>query len=208
MSSERRIILFGGSFDPVHLGHIEILRYVHAHIGADKSILIPARRSPLKPNAPKASNAQRFDMLKLAIEGIDDFEVSDIEFNLSEPSYSYHTISHFKELYGTAASLYWLAGADVAGDLHRWYKIEEILKMCEIILACRGGYDKPCQASLQHNSSLSQYAKQKIAFFETPLIEISSTEIRALARHQQPLDRVVPQSVADYISKNRIYKFN
>ncbi len=206
MSRQGRIILFGGSFDPVHLGHIEILRYVHEHIGADKSILIPARRSPLKPNAPKASNEQRFEMLRLAINGRSGFEVSDIEFNLPEPSYSFHTISHFRELYGSDTTLYWLAGADVVRDLHRWYKIEEILRTCEIILACRGGYSKPCETSLHNDSSLSEFAKQKIAFLETPLIEISSTEIRNMASRKFPIGGLLHHSVAQYIRANKIYQ--
>ncbi len=206
MNRQRKVILFGGSFDPVHLGHIEILRYVHTHIGADKSILIPARRSPLKPDAPKASNEQRFEMLRLAINGQSDFELSDIEFNLPEPSYSFHTISHFRELYGSDTTLYWLAGADVAGDLHRWYKIEDILAMCEIILACRGGYGKPCETSLHYDTSLSEFAKQKIAFLETPLIEVSSTEIRNMASRKLPIDGLLHQSVAQYIGTNKLYQ--
>jgi len=201
-----KVILFGGSFDPVHRGHIEILRYVHEHIGAQKSILIPARRSPLKPNAPAASNAQRFDMLKLAIKDYSDFEVSDIEFNLPEPSYSYHTISHFKQLYGGDTTLYWIAGADVAGELHRWYRIQDILNMCEMILVHRGGYSKPDENSLQANLSISTAAKQRITFMQTPLIPISSTEIRRMASEKLPLDGFVHRSVAQYISANKIYE--
>ncbi len=206
MSSQDKVILFGGSFDPVHIGHIEILRFVHESIGAARSILIPARRSPLKPNTPAASNSQRFDMLKLAAKEYADFEVSDIEFNLPEPSYSFHTISHFRQVYGCDTALYWLAGADVVRDLHRWYKIEDILHLCEIILACRGGYCKPCETLLRDDSSLSDFAKHRITFLETPLIPISSTEIRQRASQKLPLDRFVHVSVAQYISANKIYE--
>lgn len=202
----KKIILFGGSFDPVHKGHIEILRYVHNHIGADKSVIIPARRSPLKQSSPVATNEQRLEMLKLAVKDVEGIEVSNIEFGLPEPSYSYHTVCHFKALYGDSTMLYWLSGADVIKELHHWYKINDMLAMCEMMLVCRGGYPLPDTSTLEHHFKPEIINILRKNMIQTPKIEISSTEIRETIKSNLSTSKMLDNAVTDYIRRNTLYK--
>ena len=205
MSDEKKIILFGGSFDPVHKGHIEILKYVHDHICADKSIIIPARRSPLKKHGPVATNSQRLEMLDLATKDNPDIEISDVEFDMPEPSFSYHTVCYFKSLYGDNAELYWLSGADVIKDLHHWYKINDMLALCKMILVCRGGYPLPDTSPLkEHFSPIIVEMLQK-NMIQTPEIEISSTEIRSMLKNKIKPDDSLNEKVYAYILENNLY---
>lgn len=200
-----KIILFGGSFDPVHLGHIEILRFVHNYLRADKSILIPARRSPLKQSSPVATDVQRLDMLNLAITEYNDFEVSDIEFNLPEPSFSYNTISYFYDSYCSKARLYWLVGADVLSELNRWYRINDILKMCDIVIASRGGCERCDLSEIKDKFDPEIAHRIKENILDTPKIEISSTQIRKALKQGKSVDNMLNDQVAQYIRMNEVY---
>jgi nicotinate-nucleotide adenylyltransferase len=202
----KKVILFGGSFDPVHLGHIEILRYVHKNIGADRSVIIPARRSPLKKHGPEATNQQRLEMLRIATREYADIEISDIEFQLPEPSFSYQTVCHFKSIYPDSTSLYWLCGADVISELPNWYRIDEMLKMCKMILVCRGGYPLPDISSLQgrfDGETLKMLVDNMVI---TPKIEISSTEIRRTVKNGRLNPDILCPEVYEYIRKNGLYR--
>jgi nicotinate-nucleotide adenylyltransferase len=203
---DKKVILFGGSFDPVHLGHIEILRYVHNHIGADKSIMIPARRSPLKKHGPVATNEQRLDMLRLASRHYEDIEVSDIEFKLAEPSFSYQTVCYFKNIYGDRTTLYWLCGADVIKELPRWYKIKEMFSMCRMILVCRGGYPLPEISALREYFNPETISMLRENMIRTPEIELSSTDIRNKLKNGQKPSDALDQAVYEYIINNGLYR--
>ena len=117
-----KIALFGGTFDPIHLGHIAVIADAAEHIGAEKIILIPAKRSPLKV-FPEASDDDRLAMIALTIAGNKNFQTSDYELNRQEPSYTLETVREFQAEYGSATSIYWLTGADSINELPRWYGI-------------------------------------------------------------------------------------
>ena len=200
-----KIILFGGSFDPVHKGHIEILSFVHEQIGATKSILIPAKQSPLKSNSPVADDSHRLNMLRLAIEGRRGFEVSDIEYSLPAPSYSYHTVCHFRKALGEDAKLYWLCGADNIADLPNWYKIDKMLALCEMLIVCRGGYPTPDISALsgRFDGKITDMLKRNM--LQTPKIDISSTQIRSDLKNGILPTGALASSVEDYILRNKLY---
>jgi len=120
---KRKIALFGGTFDPVHLGHTTVAAEAIKQIGADKIIFIPARRSPLKGLFPKASVTDRFAMLALAIADNKKLELSDCELRKAEPSYTLQTVRHFQTDFGSDTLIYWLIGADSVEELPLWYEI-------------------------------------------------------------------------------------
>jgi nicotinate-nucleotide adenylyltransferase len=202
---ERRVILFGGSFDPVHAGHIGVAEYARQYLGAERALLIAAGRSPHKEQNPLASGEHRLAMLRLAIEGHAGLEVSDFELTRPPPSYTYDTVAHYRKLYGESTALYWLLGADLVGDLGTWYRACELIDGCRIAVMVRGGYAGPDLSALEGQIGAARVAALGQWMIPTPAIDASSTEIRRrLAEGREPGD-AVPAAVAAYIARNGLY---
>jgi nicotinate-nucleotide adenylyltransferase len=201
-----KITLFGGTFDPIHLGHTMVAADACNRIGAEKVIFIPAKRSPLKGFLPKAGDADRLTMITLAIAGQGPFEVSDCELNKPAPSYTLETVGHFQRQYGRETSIHWLIGADSVDDLVYWHKIAELIDACHLTTMYRGGCEPPDFARFECLWGSQRVKKLQRDIVQTPLIDISSTEIRKrLAAGQDVADMLHP-AVADYIRKNELYR--
>ena len=138
----RKIILFGGSFDPIHTGHLRVAHHALRELAADELIFIPARRSPHKTDSPTLGR-HRFAIIAKAIDGVDGFSVSDCELPRSEPSYTLDTIRFFRNQLGSDAVLHWLIGADQLVDLEKWYRVGDLLKECRVSVMVRAGYPPP-----------------------------------------------------------------
>ena len=204
--AERKIVLFGGTFDPVHLGHTAVAEAAADHIGADKIIFIPAGRSPLKDSLPRAGNDDRLAMLALAIAGNQKFQLDDYELKKTQPCYTLNTIRHFQTVYGSDASLYWLAGADSVNELPHWYGVVELIDECNLCVMFRAGYNPPDFSGFVSVWGPARVKKLRQNVIETPLIDISSTKIRnGLAAGLDVSDMLAP-SVADYIRTHRLYR--
>lgn len=198
--------MFGGTFDPVHLGHTAVAEVAAGHISADKIIFIPARRSPLKDSLPRASDDDRLAMLALAIAGNEKFQVNDYELKKPEPSYTLDTIRHFQTLYSSDTSLYWLVGADSVDELPHWHRVVELIDECNLCVMFRAGYKPPDFAGFIPLWGSRRIKKLQRNVIKTPLIDISSTEIRnRLAAGQDASDMLAP-SVADYIRIHKLYR--
>ena len=200
-----KIILFGGTFDPVHTGHIAVAQAAAEKIGAGKVILIPARRSPHKEQKPAAVDNDRIAMLKLAVAGKSLFQISPVEFNRAEPSYTIDTIRHFRQKLGTHCQLYWLIGADMLKDLPKWHRIDELLRECPICVMNRGGFDRPDFDSLAAKLGKEAAEKLRQNMIKTPLIEISSTDIRQKVSQNQNVSKFLHPDVLNYIKSHRLY---
>ncbi len=200
-----RIILFGGTFDPVHLGHTTVTAFAAEQIGADEVVFIPAKRSPHKNVFPVASGASRVEMLKLALAGNAKFSVSSCELERPDPSYTVETVSMFAARYGPDAQLYWLVGADAVGDLGRWHRAERVLDMCNLCVMYRAGYPKPDFAGLDCLGAelVEKLSKNAIA---TPLMDISSTGIRRKLAAGEDVSGLLSPAVLGYIEKNGLYR--
>ena len=122
----RRVALFGGSFDPVHLGHVAIARAAVAQAGLDRVIFLPARQSPLKSVGPEASGAMREEMLRAALAGEGWAEISDWELERPGPSYSWEAAQHFREAGEADQEWYWLMGVDQWEVLEKWVRWEAL----------------------------------------------------------------------------------
>ena len=203
-----KIILFGGTFDPVHTGHIDVAQAAAKKIGAKKVIFIPARRSPHKDQKPSAPDNDRIAMLQLAIEGNSLFQISSVELNRAEPSYTIDTIHQLKQKFGDDCELYWLIGADMLKSLLLWHKIIELMNECNISVMNRGGYEKPDFDSLTGKLDKEYIEKLKKNMIETPFIEISSTEIRRKLADEEDVSKYLHPDVWDYIKKFRLYMPN
>ena len=202
----RKIALFGGTFDPVHLGHTAVAEAARGLIGADKIIFIPARRSPLKDSLPRASDDDRLAMLTLAIAGNEKFQLDDYELKKTKPSYTLNTIRHFWSLFGSDNSLYWLVGADSVDELPHWYRVVELIDKCNLCVMIRAGYAAPDFARFMPIWGSRRIQKLKHNIIQTPLIDISSTEIRNRLAAGLDVSDVLAPSVADYIRIHRLYR--
>jgi nicotinate-nucleotide adenylyltransferase len=193
----KKIILFGGTFDPIHNGHLAVAKSASQQIGASKVIFIPARRSPHKHLKPFATDDDRLTMLRLAIGSDNLFDASAIELNRGEPSYTIDTIRLLKQKMGEDCVFYWLLGADMLKDLMKWHKIGELMNECNICVMNRGGFDRPNFNGLPEKLRQNQ--------IQTPLIDISSTEIRKRVADEQNISELVPPEVLAYIQKRKLY---
>lgn len=200
-----RTILFGGTFDPVHTGHIAVAQAAAEKIGASKVILIPARRSPHKEQKPLAADNDRIMMLKLAVAGNSLFQVSPVELNRAEPSYTIDTIRYFKRKSKSDCQFCWLIGADMLRDLPRWYQIDDLLKECTICVMYRGGLTLPDFDSLTGRLTAENIENLRQNMIETPLIEISSTDIRQKVSQGEDAGEFLHPDVLDYIKTHRLY---
>lgn len=197
--------MFGGTFDPIHLGHTAVAAHAAKQIGTTKVIFIPAKRSPLKDSSPKVSGDDRLKMITLATAKDERFDVSNWELKKREPSYTLGTIRHFRRRLGKATSIHWLMGADGIDELPLWYGIGELIDECDLSVMYRAGYKPPDFDKFETLWGRQRIEKLRRNIIQTPLIDISSTEIRnKLAAGLDVSDMVAP-SVADYIRKHNLY---
>lgn len=202
----KKIVLFGGSFDPVHCGHMEVAAHSAEQIGADEVIFIPAKRSPHKKVFPAANASHRFEMIRIAVADKENFRVSDCELNRDDPSYTIDTVNYFREKYSQGCQLYWLVGADTIKDLDKWYHIEELVDLCNLCVMYRAGFDRPKLKSLEATLGVSRVSKLEKNIISTPLIDISSTEIRRKIASNEDICGMVDEKVLAYIKKTGLYR--
>jgi nicotinate-nucleotide adenylyltransferase len=203
---KRKIALFGGTFDPVHLGHTTVAADAAKHIGAEKIIFVPAKRSPLKGFFPKAGDSDRFKMISLAIAHNKNFQVSDYELKRPEPSYTLETVRKFQTDYEGDTSIYWLIGADSIDELQLWYGITDLIDECNLSTMLRAGCKPPNFAKFEDIWGSDRVEKLQRNVIQTSLVDISSTEIRSrLAAGRDVTDMLHP-AVLDYIRKHDLYK--
>lgn len=202
---KRKIVLFGGTFDPIHLGHIKVAAEAVEHIGAEKIIFIPAKQSPLKSCLPEASDSQRMEMISLAVAGNDKFELTEYELNRPAPSFTIDTIKNFQSEYGSNTAIYWLIGADVIDELHHWHRIVELLDSCNLSIMYRAGAGVPDLSKFASVWGVERTEKLEKNIIQTSLIDISSTKIRNNIVAGKDISTLVPTGVAEYIKDHNLY---
>ena len=198
--------MFGGTFDPIHLGHTEVARAAAGQINAQKVIFIPAKCSPLKGFSPNASDEDRHRMIMLTCADDEIFGVSDCELQRPAPSYTLDTVRRFKKAYGPETSIHWLLGADSVKDLVHWYKIGELIDECILTTMWRAGYEAPDFDSFESLWGPPRIRKLKKHVVETPLVNISSTEIRQRLATGHDVAGMLHPDVIEYIRKRGLYR--
>jgi len=204
--SKRKIALFGGTFDPVHLGHITVAISAAESINAEKVIFIPAKHSALKEIPPVATHADRLEMLSLAIAKQEHFELSDYELKKTSPSYTLDTIRYFKTKYSHDFLIHWLVGADSVDDLPLWHKITKLIDECNLCVMLRADCAKPDFSKFTNLWGRERIEKLQNNIIQTPLINISSTEIRQKITAGKDVNDMLSGEVAQYIKRKGLYK--
>ena len=196
-----RLGILGGTFNPVHLGHLICAQEAHLQLRLDRVLLIPAARSPHKPFDEDDPGAEhRLSLCRLAVAGDERLQVSPIEVERPGPSY---TVDTLRELHSREpdSELYLIVGGDVAAGLPTWQEPEQVLSLAQLAVATRRG--TPRRSIDEALGGLR--GGERAAFFEMPTIEISSTDIRRRVQSRAPIRYLVPDAVAQYIDEHRLY---
>jgi nicotinate-nucleotide adenylyltransferase len=191
-----KIGFLGGSFDPVHFGHLLAAQDAYEQHHLDRLILVPAARAPLKPHDVASPAKQRLEMLRRAVEWDHRFEVSDYELVKGGVSYTIDSVRHFREVY-PKDELFWIIGGDQLPQLHLWKDIAELAKLIDFIFLERPGY--PVKAG-------SHIPGLRLHRCDGHLLAISSTELRQRIRAGLALDYFVPHKAIVYIKENGLYR--
>jgi nicotinate-nucleotide adenylyltransferase len=207
LGSSDDILIFGGSYDPVHHGHLIVARGVAEKLGSTRVVLIPAKVSPHKESTA-ASGEQRLAMLRLAVEGDPLFEISDTELTRQTPSYSIETVEHF--LARGVAQPTLVIGADSLSDLPRWHRAEELLDKARIVIAPRPPSGKAeierILQELRGELDESRIERLRGSVVSSPLIDISATDIRRRVAEGRAIRYLVPPAVEQYIRQHGLYR--
>jgi len=195
--------LMGGTFDPIHFGHLAAAEEVRAGFGLDKITFIPSARPPHKQGKTITDSEHRYTMAVLATVGNPFFEVSRVEIDRPGPSYTIETVRHFKGLYPDQ-TVYFITGADAILEMVTWRHPEELLKMCEFIAVTRPGYDLKGLVALQE--TFGQDAVKKVHPYRVTALAISSSELRHRVSQGRSIRYLVPEPVEEFIHKMGLYK--
>jgi nicotinate-nucleotide adenylyltransferase len=196
------IALFGGTFNPIHCGHLQMIKEVDKLEFIDKILIMPDNIPPHKEVGFLAENAHRVQMCRLAVNFVKKAVIDESELQRGGKSYTYDTLCFLKEKY-VNDDLYLVCGGDMVLTLDRWYKADELLKMCTFIVFNRSGiFCKEFSEKVLQLKSLGA----KIIVIETDILSVSSSQIRDMLKKGQSTDGFLPKSVSEYINENGIYK--
>ncbi len=223
-----RIGVLGGTFDPIHLGHLRAAEEIYWAFGLDQLIFVPAASPPHKREQIEASALQRYEMATLATVSTPYFTVSPIELDRPGCSYSIDTIREFRTRYGEGSAIYFIMGVDAFQDIATWKEPRELLSLARIVVIARPGWrldeversmpalqrellGDPRFKYLRISEITPEVAKQAgeprlVLLVEVASLEISSSEIRQLVKEGRSIRHLVTESVAAYIGKNRLYQ--
>lgn len=193
---KKKIGIFGGTFDPIHYGHLIAAQNALETLGLDRLIFVPAGKPPHKCSWKVSPPAIRYKMVKLGILGNKYFAASDIELSSDCASYTVESLKKIKKLF-PGSELYLLIGLDQALALSTWREPGEILKICQVMVMTRPGYKA---------AEVESKWRKKTASLPVPLIEISASDIRGRIFRGASIEYLVPARVREYIQKQGLYK--
>lgn len=211
--------LFGGTFNPIHNGHIQIIQYVKQHYFLDIVYFIPSATPPHKPDIHLAPASARYDMVQKSIQGFKGFKISDIELNRKGPSFTIDTIDAFLQTSVPQTSHYFIIGSDAFLEIGTWKQYLRILEKIPVIIMLRAGQEKSLKKiaayidnTLSAGYQLSEdrnffYHDQKkpIYICNTPEIAISSTDVRERIQKKLSIHHLVPEDVENMIIEKGLY---
>jgi nicotinate-nucleotide adenylyltransferase len=208
--------LFGGSFNPIHTGHLRAAEEVREALGLDRVIFVPAADPPHKAPAELAPVAHRLAMARLATAQHKAFEVSDFEAARPEKSYSIFTIQHFRETAAAGSALFFLVGADAFAEIATWRRWREALAAAIFVVMTRPGSRVAKPADALPADFAARYKKQATGVYATPAgarllfqpvtgLDIASSDIRRRLAEGRSIRYLVPNTVAHYIAAHRLY---
>jgi nicotinate-nucleotide adenylyltransferase len=223
-----RIGIMGGTFDPIHLGHLRAAEEIYWAFGMDRIIFVPAARPPHKEEAVVASALHRYEMVSLATVFTPYFTVSPIELQREGKSYSVETVREFQRVSGPETALYFIVGVDAFLEMSEWREAKELLTLARVIVTARPGWRldeverllTPDQRRLLGHPTFKylkvgeiepervegELVPRQVLLVEVVSLDIASREIRQLVEEGRSIRHLVPDTVAAYMAKNHLYQ--
>jgi len=184
--------IYGGTFDPIHHGHLILAHDALEQLRLDAILFVPCARSPFKNRKPQVTDAQRLAMLRMALKNEPRFWLTRCELDRPPPYYAYDTTLEIREAF-PRGKLFWLIGADQLADLGKWHRADELRHLVTFVLLPRGG------------PSPKRLPSTVLGLPQPRQVDISATEIRHRVKSRLPIDHLVPASIAAYIKRHRLY---
>ena len=195
--------ILGGTFDPIHLGHIKTAKSILALTSVEKILFIPLGNPPHKDENNVSSAYHRLNMLNLAVEGENDFLISTMEIERNGKTYTIDTIKELKKLLGNTIKFFFIIGTDELLLINTWKNYEELLKICSFIAVKRPGYkDKLLEDAV---ACLTKNYDANIRIVEIPPVDVSSSEIRKNIKNGISIKGLIDEKVLNYIKENNLY---
>jgi nicotinate-nucleotide adenylyltransferase len=195
--------IMGGTFDPVHLGHLAVAEEARRQLNMAEVVFVPAGRPYFKAAFSISSAEHRLKMLDLALADKPYFRISRIELDRPGPSYAIDTLSDMKKELGPDDELYFILGWDALMSLPYWQDPQKLINICRLVAAPRPGFPAPDIHALD---KLLPGIAQRAVVMDRPVMDISSTDIRQRVKDGLPIDHLVPKLVAEYIKEKGLYR--
>jgi nicotinate-nucleotide adenylyltransferase len=200
-----RIGVFGGTFDPVHLGHLIVAEQCRDQAGLDQVLFVPAARPPHKQEVPLTPFAQRVEMLALALAGQPAFRIDELERDRPGPSYTVDTLGELQRRHA-GAELFLLVGADALHDLPGWHDPAGIVARAALLVVARPGWDTPGAEAVRAALGLPEGAALRQQVVDAPLIDIRSRDLRRRVAEGRSIRYLVPRAIEVYLADKRLYR--
>ena len=199
-----KIGILGGTFDPIHLGHLEAASAARRALSLDRVLLLPSRTPPHRATEPRASVFHRFAMAAIAAAER-DFAVSDLEVKREGPSYTALTLQALHQEGFAPAELFFITGSDAFADVGTWHDYPRILQMANFVIVSRPGAPRPSALISTAQSLITDSTRPTVFSVEAETPDVSSTDIRRRVGAGEPIDGLVPSGVAGHIRRHRLY---
>jgi nicotinate-nucleotide adenylyltransferase len=194
--------VLGGTFDPIHIGHLMVADVVRERLAPAEVIFVPAGQPWLKAERRISSVADRIEMVRLAIQGNRHYSLSTVETERSGPTYTVDTIRELKSQVSPRDELYFILGWDNLLDLPRWHKPAELISLCKLVAVPRIGFRVPDDTTLE---KLLPGLSKRVILLDKPEIDISASVIRERVSRGSPITNLVPPAVEAYIKEKGLY---
>ena len=194
--------LLGGTFDPIHIGHLVLAEEVRAGLNLAEILFVPAGQPWLKVDNPISPAEHRLEMVRLAIADTPYFKLSTMEIERPGPTYTVDTIAELKAQLRAGDELFFILGWDNLAQLPQWYQPSRLIKMCHLVVVPRPGYPLPDLKALE---AIIPGLSQKVTLLDKPHIDITASAIRDRVAQGLPIHHLVPEPVEKYIRQHKLY---
>lgn len=203
LTARTRLGILGGTFDPVHIGHLIVAEEARLQLNLSNVLFIPASQPWMRSGQPLSEPNHRMDMVRLAIADNPHFEASEIELSRPGPTYTIDTLIELRSSYGGNVDPFFIVGADSYASFHKWKAPHEILELCTLVV-----YPRTMQSHGETKAleTLPPALRKKTMFLNAPVIDINGTEIRRRVAQGVSIRYWVPREVEDYIHRHGLYR--
>jgi nicotinate-nucleotide adenylyltransferase len=225
MTSGPRIGILGGTFDPVHVGHVDTALAAQRALSLDRVLVMPSGTPPHRPSQPSASRFHRFAMTALAVTGVPGLMVSDLEIGVTDPCYTFDTLARLHQTGLGPGQIFFITGADAFAEIDSWSRYPQVLEMAHFVVVSRPGHlaaalpsrlpalavrmrhaTAPASTAVDASAALSgPPVRLEVLLVDAPTRDVSSTEVRRRLESGSSIAGLVPAAVATYIGQHGLY---